>query len=207
MRPRLIAVPGPLHDAAPCPCPARWAARSPSRRRHASAKTHGIARRHSKHGRCPAASAVASSRKNSSVYRFGVITARCRPLNSSTQQIHALVSSGGGRVCARRVWKAPPRLPIMVPRAGVAMMSPVGRDAVLERHRRICHVGRNAREARACRKRGVHREERGACRRWTRGRMTVDNQRRLNCLDSSIVVGDDQGIRELAENATCAPSC
>ena len=44
--------------------------------------------RHSAQGRWPAARAVASSRKNNSVYRFGVITVRLRPRNSSTHTSH-----------------------------------------------------------------------------------------------------------------------
>ncbi len=42
-------------------------------------------RRQVAHGRCPAAKAVASSRKNSSVYVPGPITSRFRPLNESEQ--------------------------------------------------------------------------------------------------------------------------
>src|SRR5262245_30724818 len=96
-------------------------------RAHNSAKRSASARRHSKQGRWPAESAVASSRKNSSVYRFGCIIAmRCRPLNSKRQAIHC-------RVAQRRLpsvrsgrWKAPPRLPIISPRWGVAMTAPSG---------------------------------------------------------------------------------
>ena len=46
---------------------ARGGASSPKEACHRAAKTNASWRRHSKQGRCPAASAVGSSRKNSSV--------------------------------------------------------------------------------------------------------------------------------------------
>src|SRR5207248_2326989 len=71
-----------------------------------------------------AASAVASSRKNSSVYRPGAITWRCRPLNSSTQMIQRLTANARRIRCCASCRQ--PRLPMSVPRAGVAISSPNG---------------------------------------------------------------------------------
>ena len=76
-------------------------------------------------GRCPAASAVASSRKNSAVHRPGGIGSRLRPCQSSTQQIHSFdrqraVPSVRSGPCKH------PRLPISVPRADTETISPVG---------------------------------------------------------------------------------
>src|SRR6266446_2487718 len=52
---------------------------------HAAQNRLASSRRQKKHGRCPAAKAVASSRKNSSVQLRPPITSRRRPLNSQRQ--------------------------------------------------------------------------------------------------------------------------
>jgi hypothetical protein len=57
---------------------------------HFSAKASASLRRHSEHGRCPAANAVGSSRKNS----------RRRLLKSSTQQIHCLDPNDAASACS-----------------------------------------------------------------------------------------------------------
>src|SRR5262245_42981671 len=96
-------------------------------RAQSSAKRSASGRRHSKQGRWPAESAVASSRKNSSVYRLGcIIAARWRPLNSKRQAIHCRVAQRRRPSVRSGRWKAPPRLPIISPRWGVTMMAPSG---------------------------------------------------------------------------------
>jgi hypothetical protein len=83
-------------------------------------------RRQKKHGRCPAAKAVASSRKNNSVQLRPPITLRRQPLNSQTQVIHAgLDQRFFNNVFVAGSWMMP-RLPVNIPRCAVAMMSPVG---------------------------------------------------------------------------------
>ena len=59
-------------------------------------------RRHNAHGRCPAANAVASSRKNSSVNRPGCIRrARCHPRKDSWHAIQRFPPNGRRmRLCA-----------------------------------------------------------------------------------------------------------
>ena len=74
---------------------------------------------HSAHGRCPAARAVASSRKNNSVYRPGVMIERFRPLKSSRQIIHRLPWNWR-RIRLLSSCKHP-RFPVRVPRADVAI--------------------------------------------------------------------------------------
>lgn len=68
-----------------------------------------------KQGRWPAASAVASSRKNSSVYDRGCMISRRMPWNSSSQMIQRLVSNERmilpSALCSR------PRFPMRVPRS------------------------------------------------------------------------------------------
>jgi hypothetical protein len=63
----------------------------PLARASAVLKASASCRRHSKQGRWPALSAVASSRKNSSVYFPGCISLRLRFLNSVRQMIQVLV--------------------------------------------------------------------------------------------------------------------
>ena len=67
---------------------------------------------------------VALSRKNNSVYRPGLMIERRLPRNSRTQTIHRLQAK------ARRMcwWLScrQPRLPMRVPRDGVAISSPNG---------------------------------------------------------------------------------
>src|SRR5581483_7672120 len=83
-------------------------------------------RRQKKQGRWPAAKAVASSRKNSSVQLRRAITSRRRPRNSSTQVSQADVDQRlFSRVLVAGSWMMP-RLPTNIPRSGVAMMSPDG---------------------------------------------------------------------------------
>jgi hypothetical protein len=97
----------------------------PRAARHASAKSRKSRRRQYAHGRCPAASAVASSRKNSAVHRPGGIGSRRMPLHSRTQQIHARDRhrlTPSSRPCPCRQ----PRLPIIRPRLSSATISPVG---------------------------------------------------------------------------------
>ena len=75
--------------------------------RHFTAKNLRVVAAALKQGRCPAANAVGSSRKNSSVYERPQ-TSRRRPLKSSTRQIHFStptdVASISSRMCesARR---------------------------------------------------------------------------------------------------------
>src|SRR6185437_15207693 len=77
-------------------------------------------------GRWPAAKAVASSRKNSSVQLRPPITLRRHPRNSQTQVIHAgLDQRFFSNVLVAGSWMMP-RLPVNRPRCGVAMISPVG---------------------------------------------------------------------------------
>ena len=57
---------------------------------HVSRKRLKRSRWHSAHGRCPAANAVASSRKNRSVYKPGFMIGCRRPLNSSRQMIQRM---------------------------------------------------------------------------------------------------------------------
>ncbi len=82
-------------------------------------------RRHSPQGLCPAAKAVASSRKKSSVYVDEAITWRCRSLNWRRQVIHAFRSQR--RVLSLRcsLWMRP-RLPMKDPRSGTATISAKG---------------------------------------------------------------------------------
>ena len=63
---------------------------------HACLNAANRSRRHSLHGRCPAASAVTSSRKNNSVYWPGAINGRRRSLNCSRQ-----VTQSRRLVCVR----------------------------------------------------------------------------------------------------------
>ena len=83
-------------------------------------------RRQKKQGRWPAANAVASSRKNSSVQLRPPITLRRHPRNSQTQVIQAgLDQRFFSKVLVAGSWMMP-RLPVNRPRCAVAMMSPVG---------------------------------------------------------------------------------
>ena len=93
---------------------------------HAARKRLASSRRQKKQGRCPAANAVASSRKNSSVQLRPPITLRRQPRNSQTQVIQAgLDQRFFSKVLVAGSWMMP-RLPVNRPRCGVAMMSPVG---------------------------------------------------------------------------------
>ncbi len=93
---------------------------------HAARNRLASSRRQKKHGRCPAANAVASSRKNNSVQLRLPITGRRQPLNSQRQVIQAgLDQRFLSKVFVAGSWMIP-RLPVNRPRCGVAMMSPVG---------------------------------------------------------------------------------
>ena len=90
------------------------------------AKASAASRRQKKQGRCPAASAVASSRKNSSVQLRPPITSRRTPLYSQTQTIQAFVAQRrDNSVRVRGSWMMP-RLPVNMPRWGMATISPKG---------------------------------------------------------------------------------
>src|SRR6266542_5264972 len=93
-------------------------------RAHASRNRTKSPRRHSAQGRWPAARAVASSRKNSSVNRPGRRSGRRRPLNSRRQAIHRRTPQDR----TNRPWSSwsTPRVPYRSPRASVAMTSPHG---------------------------------------------------------------------------------
>ena len=91
--------------------------------------------------RCPAASATASSRKNSSVQLRPPITVRRRPLNSQRHASQALLAQRFfSRVRVAGSWMMP-RLPVKMPRCGMATMSPNGVTRFCNgiRLRRPCH--------------------------------------------------------------------
>jgi hypothetical protein len=93
---------------------------------HALRKASAASRRQKKHGRWPAASATASSRKNNSVQLRRAITARRRPLNSQRHVSQALVAQR--RFSSVRVagsWMIP-RLPMNMPLCGIETISPNG---------------------------------------------------------------------------------
>src|SRR5438067_8896381 len=89
-------------------------------------KALASSRRQKKHGRCPAASAIASSRKNSSVQLRPPMTERLRPLYSQRHTSQALLAQrffSSVRVAGS--WMIP-RLPVNMPLCGIATMSPNG---------------------------------------------------------------------------------
>src|SRR4051794_6135628 len=91
---------------------------------HAVLNLLNICLRHSQQGLCPAAKAVASSRKNSSVYSPGDIIFLFRPLNSSLQVIHAF-NLNGRMISCLSLWISP-RVPVQEPLAAVLIKRPNG---------------------------------------------------------------------------------
>jgi hypothetical protein len=111
--------------ATPCPWPRQTAfVRLPADQ--AARNRSAASLRQRKHGRWPAASAVASSRKNNSVQLRPPMTSRRTPLKSHEQTSHVFVAQRlDRRVRVAGSWMMP-RLPVNRPRSGIAMISPNG---------------------------------------------------------------------------------
>src|SRR5512145_2421870 len=84
-----------------------------------------MSRRHVAQGRCPAASATASSRKKSGVQRLGRASGTRQSRNSVKQVIHSVELRWWRTTCSRSSTMQP-RLPVNRPRALTACRSPHG---------------------------------------------------------------------------------
>ena len=129
------------------------------------------------------------------------MSCRRRPLNSSRQAIHCRVAQRRALSVWSGRWKQPPRLPIIRPRCGVAMISPAGVTRFWSGIVRSAKLGATHARRTTMSEAAVHvkMEDRPGGARIAR--VTVDNTAKLNCLSTTTIVALAETFKRLGEDA------